>query len=874
MKLFFTLALRYLNGRKMRSFLTTLAVMFGVLVIFGMNILVPTMLRAFQATILVASQQVDLSIRHRTGETITPAVLDQVRSLTGIRAAQGLLARPLNLPADFFDHDPARPDPFNMVTLVGVNPDDARKLREPNIQAGRYLQATDTDAVVIASSLADNLDLQPGDTLSLPTAQGLTNLIVAGVYAASGRPGNEDLLVTLPTAQRLLAAPNQINTIEAQFDATDPARRDEIEQAVRALLGQDYDFGGLSTEPAIVANLRIAQAMFNVFGFLALFMGAFIIFNTFRTVVAERRRDIGMLRAIGASRRVVLGMILTEGLLQGIAGVVAGITLGYLIALVLLRAASPLVEQFIHIQFGAPVVTPALVVVTVVLGLGVTLLAGLLPALSAGRVTPLEALRPAQDTAAQKLAQRRSYLVSTGLGLAFIALALLILLMGSSDWVSAGAMVFLLGLLLITPAFVRPFALAFGSLLGRLFARQGSGFLAEKNLTRHPGRVAITASTTIVALAIVVVGGELATSVQGTFMNIMKQSLGSDYLFIPPAVGVWGNNLGADNRFTEQLRAIDGVGPVSSLRYAASVAAVAPASPGLKKGIAGATQGDGVQLSVVGIDPVTFPQVSGLAFAAGESGAAYAALQEERALIANGLLASSAGLKVGDTVPLITPEGRQDYRVAGIASDYLNAKVVTAYISHANLAQDFHKTEDVFVQLNLEPGADAAAVEPAIKEVKRNYPQFTMVSGRAYYQETQQLFKVAFMAIYVLFAFLAIPSLIAMLNTLAIGVIERTREIGMTRAVGAAQSQIRRMVLAEALLLAALGVALGLLAGLYLGYAMIGAFAGAAFSISFQWPWAGLAAAILIGLVFGGMAAILPARRAARMDVIAALRYE
>lgn len=873
MKLFFTLAIRYLNGRKLRSFLTTLAVTFGVLVIFGMNILLPSMLRSFQATMLTAAQQVDLAITHRTGESFTPALIDQVRALDGIRVAQGLLARPLNLPADFWDDDPAKPDPFSVITLVGLNPADAQAVSEANIQVGRFLQADDTDAVVIASSLADNLALQPGDTLSLPTAEGLVDLSIAGVYAAAGRPGNEELLVNLPTAQRLLNAPGQINTIEAQFDSTDPARRAEIEQNVRALLGQDYDFGGLSAEPAITANLRVAQALFNVFGFLALFMGAFIIFNTFRTIVAERRRDIGMLRAIGASRRVVLGMIMTEGLIQGAAGTAAGMALGYLLAAGVLKAASPVMEDYVHIQLGGPVVTLNLIILTVVLGLGATLLAGLLPAFSAGRVSPLEALRPSSDTTAQRLSQRRSYVVFTGMGLALIALALLILLTAGPDWVSAGAMLFLFGLLFITPAFVRPFALAFGKLLSRLFARQGSGFLAEKNLTRHPGRVAITASTTIVALAIVVVGGELAVSVENTFMSIVKQSLGSDYLFIPPAIAVWGNNVGANASFTDQLSAIDGVGAVSSLRYAASVAAVEPVSSGLKKG-AGSSSTDGVPVSLVGIDPVTFPQVSGLAFVTGDSDAAYSALQDERALIANGLLASSAGLKVGDMVPLITPNGRQNYRLVAIAGDYLNAKLVTGYISHANLAQDFNKTEDVFVQLNLEPGADAAVVEPAIKEAKRNFPQFTMVSGRAYYEQTQRLFKVAFTGIYVLFAFLAIPSLIAMLNTLAIGVIERTREIGMTRAVGAAQTQIRRMVLAEALLLATLGVALGLLAGLYLAYALIGAFAGAGFSISFQWPWVGLLVAILIGLFFGGLAAILPARRAARMDVIAALRYE
>ena len=134
--------------------------------------------------------------------------------------------------------------------------------------------------------------------------------------------------MTLPEAQRLLASPGQINEIEANLITTDGTRRSEIEAAVQKLLGESFQIGALPTTTDIFSNLQIAQTMFNVFGALALFMGAFIIFNTFRTVVAERRRDIGMLRAIGANRNTVLGVILMEGLIQGTFGALAGITLG------------------------------------------------------------------------------------------------------------------------------------------------------------------------------------------------------------------------------------------------------------------------------------------------------------------------------------------------------------------------------------------------------------------------------------------------------------------------------------------------------------------------------------------------------------------
>jgi putative ABC transport system permease protein len=284
---------------------------------------------------------------------------------------------------------------------------------------------------------------------------------------------------------------------------------------------------------------------------------------------------------------------------------------------------------------------------------------------------------------------------------------------------------------------------------------------------------------------------------------------------------------------------------------------------------------NGVMVTLLGIDPTAYPQVAGLTFTEGDGDAAYAALAgAERTMIVNGPFAATAGVKVGDRVPMITPQGRQEYRVVAVGSDYLNTKIVTGYISHGQMAADFGVTEDVFVQLNLAQGANVAAVEPTLKEIKRNFPQFSMVSGREYREQNERIFEVAFSSIYILFGFLAIPALIAMLNTLAIGVLERTREIGMIRAVGATQRQVKRMITAEALLLAAFGTTFGILAGLYLGYVMVLAFAGAGFPLQFSFPWTGVIVTVVIGLLFGLLAALAPARRAANMEMIAALRYE
>jgi putative ABC transport system permease protein len=266
--------------------------------------------------------------------------------------------------------------------------------------------------------------------------------------------------------------------------------------------------------------------------------------------------------------------------------------------------------------------------------------------------------------------------------------------------------------------------------------------------------------------------------------------------------------------------------------------------------------------------------VASLNFQVGEAKTVYAELAEERTLIVNGILAAQAGFKLGDEVSVSTPEGQQTYRIVAVASDYLNAKIVTAYTSHDNLKADFRKTEDIFIQLNLAPDADRETVEAKLKTIVADYPQFKLVSGQAYYAENKQVFDAVFVVWYIMLAVMTLPSLLALLNTLAIGVLERTREIGMLRAIGATQKQVRRMVLTEALLLAAIGTAFGLLAGLYLGYVMVLGMSTGGYPIEYSFPLSGLLVAVAVGLIFGVLAALVPARQAARMEIVRALQYE
>jgi putative ABC transport system permease protein len=283
---------------------------------------------------------------------------------------------------------------------------------------------------------------------------------------------------------------------------------------------------------------------------------------------------------------------------------------------------------------------------------------------------------------------------------------------------------------------------------------------------------------------------------------------------------------------------------------------------------------NGKTVSLLGIDPAAYQQVASLTFQEGDSQTAFQEMAGGRVLIANGVLASQLQLKVGDFVQLATPRGMQSYRIAAVAGDYLNAKVMTAYISQDNLQKDFRKSEDILYQLNINPGADPAQVEVSLERMLEDYPQFNLVSGRKYFEENKEIFNSIFVFYGVLLALMSAPSLIAMLNTLSIGVIERTREIGMLRAIGASQKQVRRMVLAESLLLAAIGTTFGLAAGLYLGYVMVLGLSSGGFPIAYVFPVQGLLAGIVTGLGFGVLAALLPARQAAGIEIVDALHYE
>jgi len=313
--------------------------------------------------------------------------------------------------------------------------------------------------------------------------------------------------------------------------------------------------------------------------------------------------------------------------------------------------------------------------------------------------------------------------------------------------------------------------------------------------------------------------------------------------------------IGADENLTDRLKALPDVATVASLRYAS-----------------GASNSQGLQL--LGIDPEEYPGVASFEFVQGDAETAFASLGSGRNAILSSLALSSLQANVGDDFVMQTPVGDQTYHIVAVANDILTFKIAAVFVSQANLAADFHKTEDIMLMMNLKPDVDKTVALAEVQNVLTDYPQFTARLTGEYRDELVKTSTQAFSFFYVLAALILIPAALGLLNTLTINILERTREIGVIRAVGGSRGQVRRIVTAEALLLGIFSAAMGVLAGIAISYGFISAFSSIGWSATYSFPLIGIIAAVIVGLLLALFASILPARSAAKLDIIRALQYE
>ena len=846
------LALSYLKGRPIRSIMTILSIVIGVMMMFGLNGMAPALQDLFiSSTQSMALSNVDLYVTRRDGSFFRQEYEQNVAAINGVVSTASMIARTVAPPPDYYFTPDGRAvstiqvfgvdttttdDTFNIVTAGG------RRLI-----AGRLLQAGDGHVVLISEQFAEGSGVKPGDMIKLPGAGGWMNFEVVGLLDDPGvMLGTQQVFMPIPAAQDLLNTPNRINTIMGRYAEGSDARA--IDAAVASMFGRGYELAPLEGGADVwTALMEFMNVIFTMFGLFALALAGLIMFNTFRTSVVERQRDIGMLRAVGARRSVVMRAILYEVLILAVLGTVIGMLLGFAFAYGARAGLGNVMESLLGNQLGQPRFGLMTYVVTILFGVGVPLFSVLFPARGASRITPLEAMRP--TTVEQEVALKRSRMI---IGFISLVLGLGGLLSGIFQWMALGIMIFLLALGLLGPLLISPITSFFSRALLLVFGQEGG--LAAGNIARQPRRASITASSLMVSLAILIGMGGMLASTYGGALRFLDASLRSDYVLMPGLI-VTNDTLGAGPDLAETVKRIKGVKELTTMRQIDIL-------------------GDnGIGIRLIGIDPPNYARIAGLTFIEGDK-SAFEQIQNGNAVIINGRYASQFGIGVGDTITLDGDHGSVEVKVVAIGLDYLNIKLPTIYIEQTALTREFGVRNDLFLLVNSEPDADQEQLEDDLQVATQAYPGFGVLSHEQLRASQEQVARGGTIAMNIVLALLAAPSLLGLANALGINVIERTREIGMLRAVGAKRRQIRRMIIAESLLLSLMGIALGVISGILLSFVMTGVLEFAGLNIPYSFPGVGVLTAIAAGLICGILAALIPARRASDLQIVAALAYE
>jgi putative ABC transport system permease protein len=851
-----SVALRGLFARKLRLALTVLAVVLGTTLIAGTYVFTDSINSAFDTIFTVSNKGTDAAITpHQTIDTtnnggtpptIAPRVLQQVRSSPGVASADGSV----------FDVGAVLGKDGKPITTGGSPMFIASVADQPRFEAftvktGHRPQNADQATIDAATADKEGFKLG-GKVCAVATEQRKCYTLVGTTTIAgvSSFGGATVLQLTLPEAQRMLGKNGGFDEIQASARAgVSPA---QLKAELRRTLptGVDVRTGKEQANKQssdIRNNLGFLKTALFAFAGISLFVGAFLIFNTFSITVAQRMREFALLRTLGASRRQVLRSVITEGLALGFVGGLIGFALGIGTA-ALLRALFKAVGA--DLPTNGIVVEARTVIITVLVGTLVSLAASLSPAIRAMRVPPVEALREGAVESIQRLSRKLAVFAGILLvgGIALMCVGLFGHVKSDSAAISfmgGGAALTFLGVALLSPRLVRPLA----SLIGRPIQRVTgiTGQLARENSIRQPGRTAVTAAALMIGVALVTFASIFAAGATATIDKAIDDNLKSTLVI--------QNTDGFSPFSPEVLREanrIDGVSSVSAVRF----------SQARVQGVKG-------NQPVSSIDQRTFLDNYKLQMQQGGDAAV-------RNLGPGSILVSKAyaddnSTKVGDTLRITTPVGKRIApKVTGIVNDKggLTAKLV---ITNAVAAGQFGEPKDAFGLVGTDPGADVKQVQDRIdKLLTARFPASEVLTNKEFKNDVAGQVNQLLGLIYALLALAIIVSLFGIVNTLVLSISERTRELGMLRAIGTSRKQVKRVVRWEAVITSLIGAVLGVVMGVVLAVLFTQPLDDFILSI----PVPSLILVLIASGIAGVGAAVLPARRAAKLDVLDALAYE
>lgn len=843
----FRLSLRNLLANKLRLLLTLAAVTVGVSFVSGTYVLSDTMVKAFDELYTGLTSGTDVVVRAEseydadvttTGGQLRPldeSVVDTVRDVPGVAAAEGGVAGfALILDETSEPIQPAGAPTFGTNIHADRELSGAGTIREGRVPHG-------PDEVVVDARTADEAGFELGDRVDVLFDRGRGSFTLVGIVGF----GETDSILgatlagfDLTTAQRVLGKVGQVDEVDVRADPGVSAEelRDRIvkvlPEGTEAVTGDQAADEGLDD---VKDALGIFTTVLLVFAGVALLVGSFVIWNTFNVLVAQRRRAVALLRAVGATRRQVLGGVLVEA---GLIGVVAG-ALGLFTGLGLAVGIRSLFKVIgIEVPTTSPAIEPRTVVVAMTVAVGVTMVAAILPAWVAARVTPMEALR--EPLPASHGSSRLRHLAGwlTLLGGAGV-LAVSAAAGNQRWWTLVGAGTAFLGLVFVGPSLARGLALAVDH------GRPGSGWvMAARNVRRSSRRAAATALALTIGLAVVVAVAVTAASLKDSVTEAVEGGNRSD-LILEPA----GTGLGISSSVAEVLRDRDDVGAVVEMReWGAQV--------------------DGGSVLVTGVDTVGLEQVIDLGIERGR----LADLRAGRILVGSHE-ADELGLGPGDPLVVTFPEtGPQTFRVAATFAkgSLINASyIITMPDYEANVASRL----DAAILMTSRGGDDSQAAKTAIEAAVADYPNVTVNTPDDITRKAKDSVDQLLGLVTALLLLAVVVAVLGIVNTLALSVLERTRELSMLRAIGATRRQVRVVVRRESVLMSALGALTGIALGSASGIALARALADEGIT-EISVPVATLFLYLFVAVAIGVLAAIGPARRAGKVDPLASLAAE
>ncbi|HEY6731517.1 MAG TPA: FtsX-like permease family protein [Solirubrobacterales bacterium] len=852
-----SLGLKSLWARKVRALLTSFAVFLGVAFVAGSFVLTDTIFAAFdeifeeslKGTSVVVTAENPVEQENGETPTISASLLPKVERTPGVREAAGAI---FSLGAFFTADNEKIGNKFAPKFISSTLPENLESL---TYVEGRMPRGPGEASLQKAT--AEDADLKLGDKIKLISQGNLETFRLVGLTqlgSGSASFGGASIAqVTLPVAQRLTHKQGRFDQISVAADEgvseTTLKRRiaEQMPAGVRVETGQES--ADRSSEE-IQDDLGFLRIFLLVFGFIAVFVGSFLIFNTFSITVAQRISEFGMLRTLGASRRQILGTVMVESVAIGLLGALLGIAGGFLIA----KAINALFVAFgIDLPTTGLVLESRTVIVSLLVGVIVTLVSSLVPALRSTRVPPIAALHSFRPVPTRK--RRLAYLaLSALLGVAGLAMVLYGLFGSGSAGTRAGlmgggAVTIVFAVSLFSPRLVPPLAVVAGWPLERL--RHLTGRLARENAQRNPSRTAVTAAALMIGVALVAFVTVFAAGLKSTVAQVVDENFAGG-LIIQNTDGFSP----IPNGTAKAASQVPGVELVATIRGAEAKV--------LNREGPGATTRVNAPSSDIG-STVNIEWKQG-------GPRVLRDLSDGEAVVSDDF-ASSNDLEVGDRFRLLTQtRARPSFRVVGEFDSKLGV-LGSVLVTQNVMARDFDQTQDLTDFVKVEDGASADQVQALLtKGVESKFPVAEVLDQQELKESREDQINQLVSLVYALLAFAVIISLFGIANTLALSIHERTRELGMLRAIGMSRRQVRTMIRYEAVITALIGGILGMVLGLIFAALIAQPLKDEGFTLSY--PVGSLIVLLIFAALLGVLAAIQPARRASRLDVLESLQYE